>query len=133
MSRDPVVKIKLDENLGVRGARLLEEGGCEVATVAGEGLCSSLDETLIEVCRAERRVLVSLDKDFASILRFPPTRYAGIVVLRLPEPLIPGAIEDALRRFLEASAGADLAGRLWIIDARRVRSEPWTASRRSAA
>lgn len=115
------MKIKLDENLGARGAQLLEGGGCNVATVAGEGLCSSSDETLVEVCRVEKRVLISLDKDFSSILRFPPARCAGIVVLRLSEPLNPTAVEDALRRFLDASAGQDLAGRLWVIDSRRIR------------
>lgn len=115
------MKVKLDENLGTRGAQILEAGCCDVLTVVAESLCSSSDETLIEVCRAEQRVLISLDKDFSSILRFPPARYAGLVVLRLPEPLTPSTIEDALRRFLEASAGQDLAGRLWIVDSRRIR------------
>lgn len=87
------MRIKLDENLGTRGAQLLKDGGCDVATVLSEGLCSSPDETLIEVCRVEKRVLVSLDKGFASILRFPPTHYAGIVVRRLPEPLTSAALE----------------------------------------
>ena len=115
------MKFKLDENLGARGAHLLGDSGCDVTTVVAEDLCSSSDEMLIDVCRAERRTLVSLDKDFSSILRFPPARCAGIVVLRLPEPLTPAAIEDALRRFLAASAGKDLAARLWIIDAHRIR------------
>ncbi len=115
------MKVKLDENLGVRGARLLGDGGCDVATVATQGLCSSADDTLIEVCRVEGRTLITLDKDFSSILRFPPARYAGIVVLRLPEPLTPALIEDALRRFLAASAGKDLDGKLWIVDAHRIR------------
>ena len=42
------MKIKLDENLGARGAQVLGDGGCDVATVVAEGLCSSSDETLIE-------------------------------------------------------------------------------------
>jgi len=115
------VRVKLDENLGTRGVALLAAGCCDVATVVAEGLCSASDEILIEVCRGERRTLVSLDKDFSSILRFPPALYAGIVVLRLPEPLTPSAIEDALRRFLTASTDVDFSGRLWIIDAHRIR------------
>lgn len=115
------MKVKLDENLGARGAQALKEGGCDVATVVAQDLCASSDERLIEVCRAEGRVLVSLDKGFSSILRFPPEEHAGIVVLRMPEPLTPGTIDNGLRRFLAASTGQRLAGRLWIVDAHRVR------------
>lgn len=92
-----------------------------MATVVEQDLCAASDAMLIEVCRRERRILVTLDKDFSSILRFPPALYAGIVVLRLPEPLSAPAIEDALRRFLTASANADFSGHLWIVDAHRIR------------
>ncbi len=115
------MKAKLDENLGARGMEVLRNGGCDVATVVEQGLCASSDERLIEVCRAEGRVLVTLDKGFSSILRFPPERFRGIVVLRLPEPLMPGTIDHALRRVLAASSGRSLAGRLWIVDAHRIR------------
>ena len=100
---------------------MLRDGGCEVATVLEQGLCSSSDADLIEVCRDENRVLISLDTDFASILRFPPHRYAGIVVLRLPEPTNVAAIEDALRRLLAASSGIALDGKLWVVDHQRIR------------
>lgn len=51
------MKVKLDENLGSRGAEVLRAGGCEVVTVVEEDLCSAADSTLIEVSRAEGRVL----------------------------------------------------------------------------
>lgn len=92
-----------------------------MATVVEEDVCSASDEALIAVCRAEGRTLVSLDKDFTSILRFPPARYTGIVVLRLREPVRLEAIENALHRFLAASTATNLAGKLWIIDAHRIR------------
>ncbi len=121
------MKVKLDENLGVRGSQLLHDGGCDVSTVAVQDLCASSDESLIEHCRTQERVLISLDKDFSNVLRFPPERYAGIVVLRLPEPLVYDDILNALRRLLEASSGRNLTGRLWIVDDRRIREFGETA------
>ena len=78
------MKLKLDENLGVRCADLLAEAGHDVATVPGEGMCSASDLESIRVCRDEERCLVTLDLDYANTLRFRPSDYRGIAVLRLP-------------------------------------------------
>jgi hypothetical protein len=69
----------------------------------------------------EGRVLISLDKGFANPLRFRPSRYAGIVVLRLAEPLHLDDIEGALRRFLALASARSPIGKLWLIDAKRIR------------
>ena len=66
------MRVKLDENLGMRGAGPLRTSGCNVATVLEQALCSATDSTLAEVCRAESRVLITLDLDFANTLRFAP-------------------------------------------------------------
>jgi predicted nuclease of predicted toxin-antitoxin system len=115
------VKVKLDENLGTRGAEILTVAGWDVATVVAEDLCSVADATLIEVCRVENRVLISLDTDFANTLRFRPSEYNGLIVLRLPEPLTNQSIQGALLRVKALTESRNPSGKLWIVDGTRIR------------
>ncbi len=66
------MKVELDENLGNRTIERFKDTGHEVATVSAQGFGGSSDDELIEACRAEGRVLVTLDLDFSNVLRFPP-------------------------------------------------------------
>lgn len=115
------MRVKLDENLGTRGVDILTVAGWDVATVVEEDLCSVADATLIEVCRAERRVLISLDTDFSNTLRFRPSKYNGLIVLRLPEPLTLQAVLGALQRVIALAESRDPSGKLWIVDGTRIR------------
>ena len=60
------MRLKLDENLGSRGAELFRKAGHAVATVSDQGLCGTIDRDLIKICRDEHRVLVTLDMDFGN-------------------------------------------------------------------
>jgi len=56
----------------------------------------------------------------ADIRAYPPAEYAGFAVLRLRDQRIASVIE-VVRRILPLLAAESLAGRLWIVDERRVR------------
>ena len=115
------MKFKLDENLGSRTAGLIAESGHDVETVAQEKLSGTSDERLLKICIAEHRCLISLDLDFADVLRFPPHNTPGIAVLRLPRVASLNLLTGLIRSLLTALQTASIAGRLWVVEAGRIR------------
>lgn len=115
------MKRKLDENIGRRGLELLRAVGHDVATVHEQRLSGSADDQLFKVCVRERRVLITLDRDFGHVLRFPLHRSAGVVVLELGPRPTPKALLDRLREFLAISQTRSFDRSLWIVEPGRVR------------
>ena len=115
------MKIKLDENLGAMGAVLLRAAEFDVATVVDQNLLSTPDPDLARICATEGRCLVTLDRDFSDPLRYPPSQYAGVIVIRLPGRLRLPLVERALALVVEASKQTDVRGRLWIAEVDRLR------------
>ena len=116
------MKLKLDENLGGSALRYLEQAGYDVSTVALQKLCGADDRSLIDICAAEGRCLLTLDLDFSNPLQFPPAFYAGIIVLRLPKQPSGEDVIDCLATIAAAlPAGSDLTGSLRIVSKGRIR------------
>ncbi|MBK9252881.1 MAG: DUF5615 family PIN-like protein [Proteobacteria bacterium] len=68
--------------------------GARCFTVTLQSLNGTADENLFDVCIAEQRVLVTLDHDSGQVLRFPPARSAGIVILEVAPRAGAGAVEN---------------------------------------
>jgi len=57
-----------------------------------------------------------LDTDFADTLTYPPEKYAGIILLRLPKKPILSDIDVAINTVIETlNRGADVFGKLWVV------------------
>ena len=116
-----VIRIKLDENFGRRAKEILENQGYDVSTVFDQNLIGASDRSLIDACQVEDRVLASLDLDFANPLRFKPSRYSGIAVLRLSSRPTVEEIHAGVHHLAKVLRERSIEGKLWIIQSSGVR------------
>lgn len=116
-------RFKVDENVPVEAASLVRGAGYDCHTVYDERLAGAPDPDVAAACRAEARVLITLDLDFGDVRAYPPGTHPGIVVLRPRAPDRDSTLA-LLRRVLRLCESEDVGGALWIVDAERVRVRP---------
>jgi predicted nuclease of predicted toxin-antitoxin system len=109
------LKLKLDENIDTRVVTLLRLAGHDVATVPGQGLMSAPDEEVIEVCHSEERCLVTCDRGFGNRVKYNPSNYSGIVIIRLPSRYTFADWQQAIEIFTQGLEEREVTGKLWII------------------
>ncbi len=114
------MRFKIDENLHSDTAEFLRQQGFDAMTVGEQGLSGQADNVIAQVCQYEKRVLVTLDLDFADMRRYPPNQYSGLVVLRLTDQSRPSVLRT-LSRILPLFQAEKLIGQLWIVDDNKLR------------
>ena len=114
------MNFKIDENLPLEVAQMLQQAGHDAVTVHDQNLIGTSDLKLASICQLEKRAVVTLDTDFADIRAYPPAQFAGLVVLRLKQQdkfyVLP-----VISRFIKALSAETLEGRLWIVDENKIR------------
>ncbi|MEG4145495.1 DUF5615 family PIN-like protein [Microcoleus sp. Pol12B5] len=78
-------------------------------------MSSTADGLLIDICRREGRCLVTLDREFGNRLRYNPSDYSGVVLLRLPSQAKPQDLQAAVEILIRGLEAAEVTGKLWII------------------
>jgi hypothetical protein len=114
------MKLKLDENLPAELVGDLQAAGHETHSVYEEGLQGEPDAGILERARAEKRVLLTLDKGIGDLRVYPPAQFEGIVLLR-PPTAGRGATLTFARKHLPELLKLDLTGRLVVVTERGVR------------
>ena len=80
------MKFLLDENFSPLHGKTLRTQGHDAAAVVEMGL-SGADDAVVRATAIESgRILVTLDGDFANVLRYPPSGTPGVIRLRIHPP-----------------------------------------------
>ncbi|MFH1117181.1 MAG: DUF5615 family PIN-like protein [Pseudomonadota bacterium] len=113
------MKFKIDENLPLEFAPVLQAVGHDAVTVREESLSGATDREVLSVCCSEDRVLFTLDLDFSDIRLYPPQETPGIIVFR-----VQSQDKRHLLRLLDRVIplmGDRLRKKLWIVEEDRIR------------
>lgn len=102
------MRIKLDENLPRRAGPVLTSAGHDVDSVEDEGRTGADDPAVSEAATADGRLVITLDRGFGDIQRYPPGSHAGILVLRVDDQSA-ASVVDTLAQLLASTDLADVS------------------------
>ncbi len=114
------MKFKIDENLPVEVAELLQREDYDTFTVLDQRLGGEADSDIATICQQENRIIVTLDLDFADIRAYPPRDFAGLIVLRLKQQDKPHVLK-VVEQLLKTLQSESPEKKLWIVGERRIR------------
>lgn len=115
----------IDASVPRSAGAVLRQLGHEATDVRDAGMRDAPDDIIAAYARDNHFVLVTRDFDFADIRNYPPSRYQGIVVLKLQEDATAKQVAALLASFAGREDWLEyLTGRLAIVEAWRVRFRP---------
>lgn len=112
------MKFLIDESVEFAIVKYLRQAGHDVVAVS-EGTIGIRDEEVLKAAYSEKRILVTNDKDFGTLIYFQRMKHHGVVLLRLPDDEVKQKI-DRIRVLLDEHA-EELADTFVVVDKTTVR------------
>lgn len=101
------------------GVEFLRRQGYDVIKAIEVGLEEASDKEIIPFCKREKRIILTLDRDFTSLYRFPLGTHKGIVVLRI-NPFNPNTLIESLTSLTEREMFARFKDALVIVKRNKI-------------
>lgn len=74
----------LDENIGKTTAEILRKDRNDVVSVS-EDYRGQADEAILKIAVKSKRIIVTLDKDFGTLVHLHSRKHTGVILLRLDD------------------------------------------------
>lgn len=114
------MKLFANENLFEPIISYLREGGHDVLSIRDSGLSGISDNEVYERACREDYVIITMDKDFSRIFRFPPEKCGGIILVKIYKRTIDETL-IIFKKFFENIKAEDVKQNLVIITPEGVR------------
>lgn len=114
------MNIIANENVFEPIIEYLKSNGHNVISVRKSYLSGASDEKIFDKAVQDKLVIITMDKDFARIVRFPPAKCGGIIVVKLYRLKVDEATE-LFKQHFNSLDKEKIAGRLSIMTKNGVR------------
>ncbi len=113
------MKIVADENLYEPIITYLKEIGNDILSISEKHPGITDDEVYTIACD-EKRVIITMDKDFSRISRYPPEKCGGIIVFKIYKLSIDDTLE-IFKRYFDSIQERDIINNLVIMSPEKLR------------
>ncbi|HBI24625.1 MAG TPA: hypothetical protein DDX84_10595 [Nitrospiraceae bacterium] len=114
------MKMFANENLFEPIIDFLRSRGHDVLSIRDSGLSGISDDEVYQRACREKLVIVTMDKDFSRMFRFPPQKCGGIVVVKIYKRTVDETL-SIFKRFYESLQEKDILENLVVITPEGVR------------
>jgi predicted nuclease of predicted toxin-antitoxin system len=114
------MRIILDQDVYRITRNFLRNIGHDVVTAGEKGLAKATDLALLKTAQAEKRILITRDKDFGTLVFLGEEKSAGVILLR-GKPGKIFQIHDRLKTLLEKKQESDFINTVAVVELDRIR------------
>lgn len=114
------MRICADENLFEPIIDYLKVLGHDILSIRSSGLSGMSDDDIYQLACKEKRIIITMDKDFSRMFRYPPEKCGGIVVVKIYKRTVDVTL-SIFKKFYESVQEKDIYKNLVIITPEGVR------------
>jgi len=116
-----VLRILVDEDMPRPTAPLLRSLDVDAVDVRDAGLKGAADTKIFEYAQEHGMIIISRDKEFGNLLKYPLGSHCGIIVVRFPRTFVRRQILDTITNFFSDVDTGRLPNNLTILESAKYR------------
>ena len=108
------MRFLVDENIFPKITSYLRSLGHDIKSLQEEGIFRIPDDKIIRMAKDEDRTIITFDKHFGNVMKYPPSNAAGIIHIRIHPPLLPDII-SAMDNLFKKYEFPSFSGKLIVL------------------